>query len=181
MKRVEQKTGFQARQQGFGMLEVLVAVVILSVGIIGAVSLSTSAIRQSSNANQQAMAATLAQQTIERMRANQNGVVDGDYDFEDVAVDCTAPPAKSCEFDGTDANNSTTRCDTAEMAAFDAYAIACSTEFLALPNAALNITCLQDPCDEPAMHRVTVQWTIPPGAAEDQKSVTVTFFPGGGS
>lgn len=180
MTRYLQNIQTPGQQHGFGMLEVMVAVVILSIGIIGAVSLSTSAIRQSSNANQQAMAATLAQQMVERMRANLDGVDDGDYDLDDVVADCANPP-KQCEFSGADAGNSTTRCTTAEMAAFDAIAIACTPEFLALPAGTLNVTCLTDPCVEQSMHRISINWTIPPGGDENEKSVTVTFFPGSGT
>ena len=165
------------RQGGIGLLEVLVAVVLISIGIVGAVSMTAKSIRQSSYSNQQILAATVARELVERLRANLPGVNDGDYD-NPAAVDCAVPPVKSCEFSVGDTSTAT-RCTSAEMAAFDIYAISCSDQFQSLPSANLSIDCNPDgTCAAESMHRVTIDWTLPPGGAENQRKVVFTFFPG---
>ncbi|QOL25775.1 type IV pilus modification protein PilV [Thalassotalea sp. LPB0316] len=57
-------------QRGISFIEVLVSLVILSTGIIGAVAMQASAKKGSFDAMQRSMASALAQDIIERMRAN---------------------------------------------------------------------------------------------------------------
>src|SRR4051812_22872137 len=64
---------------GFTMVEVLVAIVILSIGILGAVGMQVSAIRMNKEVRYQATALTLARELAEKMRGN-----------KDVAIQTTA-------------------------------------------------------------------------------------------
>jgi len=61
------------------MVEVLVAIVILSIGILGAVGMQVSAIRMNKEVRYQATALTLARELAEKMRGN-----------KDVAIQTTA-------------------------------------------------------------------------------------------
>jgi type IV pilus assembly protein PilV len=164
-------------QSGFGLLEALIAVVLISVGVIGAVSMSASAIRQSALANQQALAATLVQQIIERMRANLIAVHDGHYDT--AVVDCNTPP-QVCEFTTPYSGGPSERCTTTQMAAFDVYAVTCSSEFQQLPQASMAIECLPvgGACTEDSMHRVSIGWSIHPQGTINSHQVVMTFYPG---
>ncbi|MCP4989928.1 MAG: type IV pilus modification protein PilV [Colwellia sp.] len=58
------------RQRGITFLEVLIAVVILVTGILGAVAMQASAKQASFDAMQRSLASSLAQDIIERMRGN---------------------------------------------------------------------------------------------------------------
>lgn len=58
------------RQAGLGMIEVLVALVLLSVGLLGLAGLQATAMRVGLGSVQRSQAAQLAQDIIERMRAN---------------------------------------------------------------------------------------------------------------
>ncbi len=58
------------KQQGMTMLEVLIAVMILSVGLLGIAGLQTSNLRNSQSAHQRTMAVLLASSMAERIRAN---------------------------------------------------------------------------------------------------------------
>ncbi|WP_426360003.1 type IV pilus modification protein PilV [Pseudocolwellia sp. HL-MZ19] len=60
----------QKSNKGFTLIEVLVALFILSTGILGAVAMQASAKKGSFDAMQRSMASTLAQNIIERMRGN---------------------------------------------------------------------------------------------------------------
>jgi len=58
------------KHQGISFIEVLVSLVVLSTGIIGAVAMQASAKKGSFDAMQRSMASALAQDIIERMRSN---------------------------------------------------------------------------------------------------------------
>lgn len=56
--------------RGVGMLEILVAVLVISIGILGLATLQGTATRQNSNAYLRSQATILAHDIAERMRAN---------------------------------------------------------------------------------------------------------------
>lgn len=58
------------RQQGIGLLEVLVALLVLSIGVLGAVMLQLSALRYTASAAYTTQASFLAYDMLDRMRAN---------------------------------------------------------------------------------------------------------------
>ncbi len=62
------------RQRGFSLVEVMVTLAIVSVAALGMASLQTVALRSNNNALLESQAATLAQDMIERIRANPGGV-----------------------------------------------------------------------------------------------------------
>jgi type IV pilus assembly protein PilV len=69
-----------AVQTGFTLIEVLVAVVILSMGLLGLAGLQASSIKNNQVALYRAIASQQANDMADRMRANQCGVVAGNYD-----------------------------------------------------------------------------------------------------
>lgn len=71
MIREFSKLGFShSRQHGFTMIEVLVTIVILSIGLLGLASLQANGLRTSYSAYQRSLANSLAYDIIDRMRAN---------------------------------------------------------------------------------------------------------------
>lgn len=58
------------RQRGVGMLEVLVALLIVAFGALGYAGLQLTALRNSGDANDRAHAAMIAQDAIERIKSN---------------------------------------------------------------------------------------------------------------
>ena len=58
------------RHAGFSLVEVLVAIIILSVGMLGAVGMQSAAMQSNKEARNQATAVTLARELGERMRGN---------------------------------------------------------------------------------------------------------------
>jgi len=63
------KTGLTS-QRGVGLIEVLVALLVLSIGLLGLASLQTHALRFNQGALLRTQATTLAYDIIDRMRAN---------------------------------------------------------------------------------------------------------------
>lgn len=79
--------------KGLTLIEVVVALVILSIGILGLTSLQTASLNFSTVANQTSQATVLAYDMADRMRANRAAVQAGAYDiaFQSPTPACAAP------------------------------------------------------------------------------------------
>lgn len=75
------------RQRGVGLIEVLVALVILSIGLLGMASLQAASLRANHQAYLRSQAVILARDVVDRMRANRPPALAGDYD---IALDTAA-------------------------------------------------------------------------------------------
>ena len=71
------------RQKGFTLLESLIALVVLSVGMLGIASLHVEGLRNGRTANVRTKAVALATDMTEKMRANRAGARAGDYIVDD--------------------------------------------------------------------------------------------------
>lgn len=102
---------------GFTLVEVLVAIVVLSIGILGVAALQTRGLVQGQGGLQASQAITLANAYADMMRANPVGAEDGDYQISDPinSPPSTAPTA-SCTFTATPSP-----CTAAQIAAWDQY------------------------------------------------------------
>ncbi|MGD8570503.1 MAG: type IV pilus modification protein PilV [Gammaproteobacteria bacterium] len=101
------------RQTGFTLIEVLIAVLVISIGLLGMAGLQTSGIQQSHNSYLKTQASMLAYDMADRMRSNLLGVNSGDYDSVDSVNDpVTATPG--CISSGT-------ACSASETATNDIY------------------------------------------------------------
>lgn len=67
-------------QRGFTLIEVLVAVVILAIGLLGLAALQNSGLQGSQEAYLRSQATLLASDLSDRMRANREAALNGDYD-----------------------------------------------------------------------------------------------------
>lgn len=65
-----QLSKFRKRQQGISMLEVLIALLIITIGALGFAGLQMKALHSSNDANHRARAILLAQDAVERFQAN---------------------------------------------------------------------------------------------------------------
>ncbi len=73
------KPGIQQQQGGFTLLEVLVALVVLSLGLLGVAGLQAKSQQFSSQAYLHTQATVLAHDMFERMRANPQGLIMNTY------------------------------------------------------------------------------------------------------
>ena len=108
-------------QQGITLLESLVALLVLSIGLLGTAHLMATGIKQTNGSFARTQATYIAENLAERMRANPQAIVDMDYEAFDsntdaTTADCTARPANWCEQINT-AIPAT--CSSAELATFD--------------------------------------------------------------
>ncbi|MBU2892896.1 type IV pilus modification protein PilV [Colwellia sp. D2M02] len=98
------------RSVGMTFIEVLVALVILSTGILGAVALQATAKQGSFDAMQRSLASSLAQDIIARIRANNPTTINA-YIADDYGDDLDAVPGNRC----------TAACTAAELVTNDRY------------------------------------------------------------
>jgi type IV pilus assembly protein PilV len=84
------------KQSGFTLLEVLVAVLVLSIGLLGLAGLLASSIRNNQSAYQRTQATWLAYDIVDRMRVNRPAALASDYDTTlGTPANCAANPTLS--------------------------------------------------------------------------------------
>ncbi|MDR2061241.1 MAG: type IV pilus modification protein PilV, partial [Acinetobacter sp.] len=74
------------KQQGVGLVEVLVALVLLAISVLGFAALQLRAVDSSLEANKQVIALTIARDLAEKMRANPQATRTGKYKVAAVEV-----------------------------------------------------------------------------------------------
>jgi len=67
------------RQHGFTLMEVLISVVVLSIGLLGLAGLQINGLKNSNGSYQRSQANLLANEIIDRIRANRTGLTAGYY------------------------------------------------------------------------------------------------------
>lgn len=92
---------------GFTLLEVLVAIVVLSIGLLGLAGLQAAGLRNNNSAYLRTIATQQAYDIADRMRANRAAVIAGVYD--------------SISGTGTSPSCITAGCTTTQMAQHDTY------------------------------------------------------------
>lgn len=63
------------RQSGLSLIEVLITVVLVSIGLLGLAGLQLTSVQNSNSSSERFVATTLAQDILERMRANRNRAI----------------------------------------------------------------------------------------------------------
>ena len=151
------------KQQGFTLLEVLIALLVLSIGLLGLAALQTTSLRSNQMASMRTTATQLAYDISDRLRANPAGVAAGEY----VLAGGSTPTGTS-------------------VAAVDL--IAWNLGVVALPGGRSSITQCDGtsvpPCDG-LTHVITVQWdemrtgatgtTCPPALETDLRCYRLIF------
>ncbi len=97
---------------GFTMLEVLIAILVVSIGLLGLAGLQTISLTQSQSAYYRSVATQLANDMADRMRGNLNGVLANAYNRTGINTDYSTAVA---------ACTNATGCVAADLAKNDAY------------------------------------------------------------
>jgi type IV pilus assembly protein PilV len=131
---------FPGSQRGVGLIEVLIAVLVLSFGMLGLVGLQTWALRNNQSALERGMATVQTHSIVDAMRADRDAAIAGDFDigvgdpdpagatFRDVAIatwraslrqalNATATGGIDCGAAGTPASNCTIRIEWSDARA----------------------------------------------------------------
>jgi len=97
---------------GFTLIEVLVSIVILSIGLLGIAKLMLFSSRSNDSAYLRSQATALAYEILDNMRANRQEAIAGTYQTPQAAA-AGAPPGKICL--------GAVQCNTTELATYDIY------------------------------------------------------------
>jgi len=99
------------RQRGFSMIEVLVTMIVLSIGLLGLAGLQLNAMRSNHSAYLRSQASTITSDIIDRMLVNRATARAGSYDTG-LGVPVAVLPS-NCDGDAAD------NCSVTEMATLD--------------------------------------------------------------
>lgn len=161
--------GAAFHQKGFNLIEILVALCVLSIGMLGVASMQIGGVRAAQGSYFRSQATAAMTDIVERMYANLPAVRAGQYGAVDSdGMACGALPA--CGPGGA-------ACTSATLAQYDIQQVACGTPGAdgptgpmdgvrrALPLGRLQITCVDAAgataaaCVVNSRHRITVSWS----------------------
>lgn len=162
--------GFKARARGFSLFEVLVGLIVISIGLLGISKMHALAYASTATASRRSLAAIEASSLASAMHANRiywSGLAP-------TSVTITTTPTSISISDSTlatpaNCTSATTPCSSAQLAAYDLQRWAASLRAL-LPNAAARIDC---PATAPITCSVQVTWSDKTVAIQKQ-AVTAT-------
>ena len=101
-------------QLGFSLIEILISLVVISIGLLGMAALQTTSLQQNQSAFMRSQATLLAYDIVDRIRANDGQVATGAYFV------ASGSNKSNCE-NYTGAVSDTSACTPANMAAYDLY------------------------------------------------------------
>ena len=174
------------KSSGFTLIEVLIAVVILSIGLLGLAGLQTLALRQNTSSQSRSQAVELINDLTDRMRANITGATANPNPYLVVGF---ADPGWDC----MTTFNVAASCTAAGMAAYDLFAWQTAVGQV-LPAGAGLVLCTDsgdpgfvlvppvdtdgNPCTVGSAFLVSVTWTDGNvGGVPAQTTFSVTFQP----
>ena len=143
----------QRKQNGFTLLEVLIALLVLSIGLLGLAALQTIGLRSSTMANLRTVATLKAYDMSDRMRANPGGV--DDLQYVQPATNIVPTGFVDC---------AAATCTTTQLAAYDLGVWLGNVVLLTGGRASIT----RDGSTTPATHTITVYWD------EDRRGITGT-------
>lgn len=153
--------------RGLSLIEVLVTIVITSIGLMGLVSLQMQAVRATNDSGNRSQALWVWTDMANRIRANKNS--SASY-IDPNPVNCAIIPAVVCGsyHNGTVVRNPPDRCTGQQLAEWDRYEVACplrpspffgdSNKYL--PDSQLTITCADNntPCEDGDRLIIDLEW-----------------------
>lgn len=156
--------------KGFSLVEVLVALAVLSFGMLGVAALQINGMRANQGAYLRGQATMIANDLAERMYANRTGMQQFRYDgFTFTTGDACPVAATVCSVE-LGATGTPTACTPQAMANYDRRVVACGVpsggDLLGgvddlLPNGAITVTCPVAPetaCTAAGSRNIAVSW-----------------------
>lgn len=168
----------RSKQRGVGIIEVMVALIVISFGVLGMAGLQLTGMKHSTNGFNRTKAVMLAENMTTRMRINRSAVADQLYDdFDSSEEVCTTKPTPYCQANGDDNAQS---CNAQQLADFDMFSVACGEWYKAgasggvaqlLPaGASMQIVCDDNDCTAQSSYTLSVTWPENENASSDTAS-----------
>lgn len=162
-KNIYIKNSKASKQSGFSLIEVMIAALILSIGILGVAGLQIIGMKGTQQSHMKQQAVAIIHSLTERMTSNKPGVIAGNYENDSESFDCSNLP--TC--------NSGVTCSPADIATVDLNNIFCGYKVTGSPNTAgvkyqvagdvvslaegeLDISCVTD-CTDGEL-RLEIEW-----------------------
>lgn len=189
---------YRKTNRGVGLLEVLVAMVVVSFGVLGLAGMQLTGMKHSAGGYNRSKAVLYAENMVIRMRLNPAAVLNKEYDgFDSTGFStCGIKPAAYCQAHPASATTTTAAasCSASQMATFDKYSMVCgnwsATEnegvnglLDELPAGRMQIICDDGAsCDADSYYTISVTWSEDSGVDDyettrDAKRVQVRFNP----
>lgn len=155
------------RHRGYSLLEVMVALVVLSIGMLGIAGLTISALKDTRGSFNRTKAVALAWDMAERIRGNLTA-----RDAYAVAESAPAGTSKNCSASGSTATPAA--CTVEDLAAHDIFEwkTALADKERGLPEGAGSITF--DDTTTPPTYTITVEWSDGATTPADANPPSVT-------
>jgi len=145
-------------QAGFTLIEILIALMVLAVGLLGLGGLQIAGVKGSNTAHYRTTASMLAMNLAERIRTNRVGTHAGYYDDSITACDVDLPVCR----------NTGTNCSPETLAKYDLQEIQCGVRIGSsprqggvknlLPNGAITVSCVGGCNKNNAVHDISISW-----------------------
>lgn len=157
--------------RGVGLIEILVAVLLLSIGFLAVARMQVQGMRISQDAYHRSQAYFLAADMIDRMRSNVPGVLAGHYDDLKTAKDLADPgcAAKSCSASELAAQDRHDWSEHLHPAAGDRVAALPSSD-VATARGEISTVAGTD-----GLYTVTLYWNETIGGADSEQSLAMNF------
>lgn len=126
-KNIGIKNGRPRQQSGFSLIEVMIAALILSIGILGVAGLQIISLKGTHQSHMKDQAANLVHELTERMHSNKQAVINGDYEIDSQSFNCTTTTLPACIGSGTN-------CSSTDIANFDLNTLICGYKAGTAPN-----------------------------------------------
>ena len=139
---------------GFSLLEVLIALVVLAIGMLGIANMLLVAHKTNSSSYVKQQAVQSAYDIIDRIRANRQAAINGNYNVNNL-VTTGSPSTPSAP----SANCNTAICSSTQMAAYDSW-FWLASDVTQLPNGCGAVTTAVSGVS--TLVTVTVQWDDSP-------------------
>lgn len=135
-------------QQGLSMIEVLVALFILAIGIMGQMAMQMTSVASSQSSYYRSQAAAIANDFADRIRLNPDGAADTTVNYDDVTIGVQSSHNKPpCNSSG---------CGLADQVRLDIYEIQQSLK-TAIPSGSLTLKRLD--VSAAPVYRITISWS----------------------
>jgi len=121
MRRSNTRSSLIAIPKGFSLIEVLVALLVLSIGLLGLAALQTTSLKYNTDSYTRTQATLLAYDIIDRMRTNLKGVDAGSYNVTSSTAASKISAYDSCKASptGCGCDLSGANCSASNLALFD--------------------------------------------------------------
>lgn len=165
------------KQAGVSLLEILISVLILSIGVLGLGGLQLFSLQGSNDAHYRTTASFVAEDLGDRIRINREGT-----DLSAYAI--TADESKNLCHSLPKMCLETSSCTPEQLAKFDLYQVFCGIDngtnksksgaIHLLPSATIEISC-PETCSEDTLHNITVGWLAQTSKDEAGKNSTLSW------